>query len=215
MAEKFDQLLTEGIALLETGDVTEATGKFKLCTELEPGRPEGHFHLGHSLAEAGKLEEALNVYQSGLALEPEDTDALTALGDIYFELGKYKDAISAYKKVTEISPRDPDGYVSIGLVRYLFLAGIWLRRKLNRREAQHDLGILEDDAAQDGAAARAEAPEHLDHGVRAVEVRVAQLEPHGSDEKGGLRAPLSRRRALYTAFTGPEFPGQPPEERQV
>jgi len=80
-----NDILIQGINLLEAGDACAARELFEAYTKAHPEDPDGFFYLGDALAEDGLIDEALTSYREGLKLCPDDIDALTSYGDLLFE----------------------------------------------------------------------------------------------------------------------------------
>jgi len=79
-----EDILIQGINLLEEGDARAARELFETYTKEHPDDPDGFFHLGDALAEDGLVDEAIISYREGLKLSPDDIDALTSYGDLLF-----------------------------------------------------------------------------------------------------------------------------------
>lgn len=68
------------VALLKQGKLDEAEEQFRMASELEPRRPEGHLDLGFFLAtlRPGRQEDAIDAFARAIEFDP---DVRTVLRD--------------------------------------------------------------------------------------------------------------------------------------
>jgi tetratricopeptide (TPR) repeat protein len=93
-----------GLALLQKGQVDEASAQFLRALEIDPNNAEAHYNLGTFFAQKGRLDEAIVQYQKALGINPNYADALNNLGNVLFQKRQVDEAIVQYQKALEINP---------------------------------------------------------------------------------------------------------------
>jgi tetratricopeptide (TPR) repeat protein len=101
---QWDLYLNLGRALLESDDLTGATGALNTAVALAPDHPETHFNLGLAYERRGMLAAALDEMQASLRLDPRQPDALNMMGLIYAEERNYPRAREVWSDLTRAEP---------------------------------------------------------------------------------------------------------------
>ena len=101
---QWDLYLNFGRALLESGDLTGATGALNTAVALAPDRPEAHFNLGLAYERRVMLAPALDELQTSLRLDPDQPDARNMMGLIYAEEHDYSRARQVWSGLARTQP---------------------------------------------------------------------------------------------------------------
>lgn len=116
--ERFNDLISQGIALMTEEKYEPARDTFKNAVELNTRSFEARVHLGNAYANLGEFEEALKAFKSALVLEPKSGEILFSIGNTYL----LKD--ESYKAVEYFNRAEEAGYKTADL--YQVMAGIFL-----------------------------------------------------------------------------------------
>ena len=103
-----------GIALRETGRLSESIGPTRRSVELRPEDPESHNNLGTTLKELGKLDEAEESYRQAIALKPDFAEAHNNLGVTLYELGRLEEAETANRQAISLKPDSAEAHNNLG-----------------------------------------------------------------------------------------------------
>jgi protein O-mannosyl-transferase len=103
-----------GVALLQKGQVDEATADYRKALEIKPDYAEAHSNLGTALLQKGQPDEAITHYQKALEIKPDDADAHGSLGNAFLQKGKVDEAIAHYQMALEIKPDKTDAHSNLG-----------------------------------------------------------------------------------------------------
>jgi len=129
--EQAEDILDQGLDLLDQGKEEEAGRYFFQSIEVDPTYADGYNHLGNIAWRNGDLKQAESLYRKAIELAgPEVKDipkgefwlilesrpymrALHGLGLTAWKQGRIEDAIGVFKRMLELNPNDNQG------VRYL------------------------------------------------------------------------------------------------
>jgi Flp pilus assembly protein TadD len=100
----WDFELNMGLALLESGNLEEATNALKRAVRLNPSRSEPHFNLGLVYERRDMLGDAEEEMLAALRLEPEDLEARNMLGVIYAREGRKAEASAQWRDLLHDAP---------------------------------------------------------------------------------------------------------------
>ena len=103
-----------GIALRETGRLSESIGPTRRSVELRPEDPESHNNLGTTLKELGKLDEAEESYRQAIALKPDFAEAHNNLGVTLYELGRLAEAEASLRQAIALKPDFAEAHSNLG-----------------------------------------------------------------------------------------------------
>lgn len=92
----------EGIKLLQSGKMAEATGVLGEVLESEPDHCEASHYLGVALLCQGKNEEGVERIRHALSLDPSDAAAHQNVGNGYRALKAYDQALASYGRAIEL-----------------------------------------------------------------------------------------------------------------
>jgi predicted Zn finger-like uncharacterized protein len=101
---KYDELITRGQRMLETGNVALAKRMFEQALFTRPSSGAAHTGLGYVALEKGRPQLAVEHFLP--AARAGNLDALIGLGDAYRRIERPRDALKAYQKYLT---RDPNG----------------------------------------------------------------------------------------------------------
>jgi Flp pilus assembly protein TadD len=106
-----DIIRLAGLALLESGQPTEAINLFCRVIELLPADSasppqlaEPHYDLGVALALNRQFDEAIAAYRKSLSIDPNNPFAWNNLGNLLKRAGHLADAIDALKEAIRLKP---------------------------------------------------------------------------------------------------------------
>jgi tetratricopeptide (TPR) repeat protein len=96
-----------GLALLETGEVTEATTLLEGVVKERPQHAESHYALGAVLRKRRAYERALEEFQTTLDLDPSHRKAAYAEARTLEDMGDTARAADAWRSFLRRFPNDP------------------------------------------------------------------------------------------------------------
>ena len=102
--QQWDLYLNLGRALLEAGDLDEATKALNTSAALAPERPESHFNLGLAYERRGMFAPAQDELLTSLRLDPKQPDARNMMGLIYAEERDYSHAREIWNGLARTEP---------------------------------------------------------------------------------------------------------------
>jgi tetratricopeptide (TPR) repeat protein len=150
-----------GLAYAALGRPDDAIGTYRAALQWEPDSSVVHYNLGVVYGAQQRWEEAIREYLTVLRFHPDDVKARYNLATIHADQGRLQEAVAEYQRVLQINP--------------------------DQVESHYNLSVL---YRRMGDPVRAAA--HYEHAVRlrpelAGTGRV--VEPHPTEERGGIRAP--------------------------
>jgi hypothetical protein len=92
-----------GIALLQTGRVTEAIEQFEQALKIEEN-VTSHINLGTAFGRIGRVPEAIEQFELALKFEPDNSVAHSNLGAALMQMGRVSEAIEQFERSLKIKP---------------------------------------------------------------------------------------------------------------
>ena len=111
-----DELLNQGVVLLEEGQYDRAIAYFNKAIEINPKYADAYNNRGNAYAKKGQYDKAIADYNKAIEINPRFAAAYNNRGNAYMGNGQYDKAISDYNKAIEINPRDAFAYDNRGFV---------------------------------------------------------------------------------------------------
>ena len=105
-----------GIALTDSGRVTEALLVFQRAIELDPAGADAYQNMGIALLKVYKPDEARKNLEQAIALGKRHARAWNALGVAWMQQGLPGKALEAWKRCVELNPEQYDALYNIGRV---------------------------------------------------------------------------------------------------
>lgn len=116
--EVFNDLISQGIALMTEEKYEIARETFKRAVEINAKSFEAHIHLGNAYANLGQFDEAILAFKRALIIDSSSGEALFAIGNLYLLKEDRIKAIDYFNKAEESGYRTPD--------LYQIMAGVFL-----------------------------------------------------------------------------------------
>ena len=113
-----EQLITEGEAAFERGDVTAARDLFQKALRLNPKSVTAHTYMGMLADSAGDLEEAARNFARAVQLDPSSASARNNYGVILQRLGRTREAAAEFEASLKIDARQPNALVNLAQIRF-------------------------------------------------------------------------------------------------
>jgi len=113
-----EQLVTEGEAAFERGDVTAARDFFLKALRLNPKSVTAHTYMGMLADSAGDLEEAARNFARAVQLDPSSASARNNHGVILQRLGRTREAAAEFEASLKIDARQPNALVNLAQIRF-------------------------------------------------------------------------------------------------
>ena len=98
--------LNLGMALVESGDLAEATRNYRAVLKRLPDYEDVHYRLGYILIQQKRYEEAGVEFGEVLRLNPNNPFARKFYGDTLATQGKYAEAGAEYTAALQLKPDD-------------------------------------------------------------------------------------------------------------
>ena len=98
------RLLAEGVELLRTKRIADATARFEAAARQDPKLPEAHYYLGVVREQAPDLPAAASEYRLALALAPSMAEAHDGLGFVLGRQGHTDEAIAEFERAVSLQP---------------------------------------------------------------------------------------------------------------
>lgn len=143
-ASAVDQLIADGLAQLEAGDLEKAGRTFEAVLLLEPDNAYAHYNLGFVAQQSGDAATAIGEYSEAISSDPELAPALYNLG-LLTEDADLEASVDLYRRVIAVKPDDAATHMRLGFA---------LRHLGHEAEAEESLakGIELDPAMADVAS---------------------------------------------------------------
>jgi len=107
-------LLDEGDAAMQKGDLQKALAIYSEAKYKEPENAETLFKMGYVLAQQNRDDEALEYYKEALALDETDTYIHQAMASLYRKMGEYASARNHLERSLELDENNPITYYNYG-----------------------------------------------------------------------------------------------------
>lgn len=111
---KFVPIGLPSLLLLSGGAVEESLADYRQASELDPGEPELHRHMGSGLVKARHFLEASEAYEKAVAIEPNDAPSWRQLGSSYLVLLRWNSAVQALEKALQLGERNLGVILALG-----------------------------------------------------------------------------------------------------
>ena len=102
-------------ALLQTGNMQEATEHWEQALRIRPDFAEVHNTWGLALMSQGRLQEAIGHYEQALRIKPDNATAHYNLGLASARLGRLQEAIGHYEDALRLKPDYAEAHNNLGL----------------------------------------------------------------------------------------------------
>ena len=102
-----EEIFSEGISAIESGDYNTALEHFDKILESEPENKSTLINKGSVLLTLEQYNFALQIYEQILQIDPQNIDALNNKGVALIGLEKYSDAIDVFNKVLDYEKNNP------------------------------------------------------------------------------------------------------------
>jgi tetratricopeptide (TPR) repeat protein len=103
---KANDLLLEGIQLINEGSLSSAIEILTKALDLDPENSDFFFNRGFAYLEMGELDTSIDDFSKAIEISPEVYEYFFNRGNAYFDLGKYQLAVSDYDVAIKINPGD-------------------------------------------------------------------------------------------------------------
>lgn len=113
-AEKAQEHLKKGQALVAEGKHEAAVAEFKKAAELNRDLAEAHVHLGNAYAALKKYDEALAAFAAGKKADRASPKPYLGNARVHMAMGQATAAIADLDQVTEVDPGNLEGMLLQG-----------------------------------------------------------------------------------------------------
>jgi len=103
-----------GNALLERGELGEASKHFRQALQINPASAYAHNNLGNALLKRGELGEASKHYRQALQIDPAYAEAHYNLGNALLKRGEPGEAIKHFRQALQINPAYAHAHNNLG-----------------------------------------------------------------------------------------------------
>ncbi|UCB52072.1 MAG: tetratricopeptide repeat protein [Candidatus Zixiibacteriota bacterium] len=110
------ELVNQGLALLQKGELQKAREIFARAINIAPGFAEAHVGLGKYHAKTGNDRQAEIELKRALELKPDYGGAYRDLGDVYIQRGEFREAERFYGRATKMGLGDPQVFNNLGIL---------------------------------------------------------------------------------------------------
>ena len=104
-----------GVALMQTGRVSEAIEQFNQALKINQNDPVAHNGLGIALGQTGRVPEAIDQFEQALKIEPRDARIYHNLGIALMQAGHSAEAIEQFKQALKINPGEANTHRDLGI----------------------------------------------------------------------------------------------------
>jgi tetratricopeptide (TPR) repeat protein len=111
-----DVLIELGAALAVAGRAGEAEKALRRALRLDPGRAEGHHHLGLLLFRRGLYRPAATEFRRALDLDDGRGETYFYLGEALNQLGEVDAALAMLERAVQHQPGNARAYFTMGLL---------------------------------------------------------------------------------------------------
>lgn len=112
------QLLNQGVAMVENGDVDGARKIFLKAIDADPDYADAHYKLGNVYYAKKKWDDAIASYTVAQKYAPKDPAIPYKIGNAYYRKGEVKSSIAPYRQAVILKGSDPDYRVNLGVALY-------------------------------------------------------------------------------------------------
>jgi len=111
--ELVNELLAEGQAALEQGDLEAAAREFARVVEQYPDLAAAHTALGSTLVALGRIEEAIPHLRRATELAPQAAALHNQLGVALYQMNDLEGAEAAFRRAREADPQDVEALLNL------------------------------------------------------------------------------------------------------
>ena len=112
--QEASQLIDEGNALEDAGQLEEAMQRYEAALLLAPNLARAHLNRGNILSARGDMQGALTAYSTAIKCNPDYAGAHYNLGNASVRLGHLEAAVDAYQNAIRLQPDYADAEVALG-----------------------------------------------------------------------------------------------------
>lgn len=116
--ELFEDLLSQGAALMAGENYKAAKKNFENALKVNPKSAKGYMHLGNACANLELFDDAIQSFKNALLLEPDNGEALFSIGNAYLLKKDTLRAVEYYNKAEKAGTCRPD--------MYFIMAGVFM-----------------------------------------------------------------------------------------
>jgi tetratricopeptide (TPR) repeat protein len=99
---------------IQTGQITEAEARCRLCLDFSPDYWECYNHLGVIAHIRGKPDEAMKFFKEAISKNDRYTDAHNNIGVIFMERGDLSAALDQFEAAIQLQPENLDARANAG-----------------------------------------------------------------------------------------------------
>jgi superkiller protein 3 len=103
-ADEAADLIAEGEAQLEGGELVNAVDSLERAVEADPDSAYARLRLGGAYLLQRRYNDAIAILQGAIGLEPTNAAAFSALGLAYLHQGRYGEARAALEEAKRLDP---------------------------------------------------------------------------------------------------------------
>lgn len=107
-------LLAEGVALLKTGNLEQASQRLQQHLQQNPAAVDAYYFLAIIAFKQGQAASALKCLETALKYNPNDLRCLSNLASIHGHLGNAAAGIAAYQKCISLDPKNATFHYGLG-----------------------------------------------------------------------------------------------------
>jgi TonB family protein len=108
--------VTLGHAMMQVGEVDDATVEFRQAISLQPKDAVAHLGLGDALAAKGDLDSAISEYRLGISLDSNNADAHYNFSNLLERKGDLDGAIAEYRLGLQLKPKEANRRSNLGML---------------------------------------------------------------------------------------------------
>lgn len=103
-----------GIALVESGRISEAIAQYEAAIRIQPENAIAHLNLCGAFTRLGRLAEAVGQGETAVRLDPRNANARINLGLALVALGRAGEAVPHYEEALRLEPEAADAHANLG-----------------------------------------------------------------------------------------------------
>lgn len=119
--ELFNDLISQGVALMAAANYEAAKEKFALALAQDERSTEAYLHLGNACANLQEYDEAIDAFKKALIVEPNNGEAMFSIGNAYLLKDDLVSAVEYYNGA------EANGYATSAM--YQIMAGVFYESK--------------------------------------------------------------------------------------
>lgn len=117
-AKSFSDLMEQGAAYFDQGDLEQAMLAYKGAVLLEPEDAAAHNSLGIVYGLSGMLDQAVAELLEAIRLDPDNGAAHSNLCQVYRRQGRIKEALAECQEAIRLGPGLAEAHLNLGLVYF-------------------------------------------------------------------------------------------------